>query len=193
MPLPAMDRVLNILPPHLGDPTVAGVGSPYEVSMLEVAGAFGATAERKAILTGLLDLRALLRSEGALGFQLLAGSFVEDIEKSEGRPPNDVDVATIYQSTVLGFEQSLRAKHPFFGDQAALKARFRSDHYFVDLALHPRITFEFLRYWLGLFTHRRGDATYRYGVWKGILRVELSADDSDDQQCRQLLRGGPTP
>lgn len=188
-----MDRTLHILPPHLGDPAVPGAGSPYPVSIVEFTHAFVATPERKAIMEGFLDLRSLLRSEGVLGFQLLAGSFVENIEGSENRAPNDIDVATVYQSTVLNFEQQFVSRYPIFQDQDALKAQYRTDHYFVDLALHPTVTFEFLRYWLGLFTHRRGDATYRYGLWKGIARVELTQNDGEDQQVRQLLQGGTTP
>lgn len=193
MTLPAIDRVLHILPPHLGDPAQQGGNSPYPVSMLEFAQAFATTPDRVVILTGLLDLRAILRAEGVLGFQLLAGSFVENIEALEGRPPRDIDVATMYQSTVPGFERQVIDRQPVFGDRGALKAQYRTDHFFVDLALHPAITFEFLRYWLGLFTHRRGDATYRYGLWKGIVRAELSQDDSEDVLTRQFLQGGAAP
>jgi hypothetical protein len=63
--------------------------------MSEVVLRYGVTAERAAILTGLLDYRAALRNVGIMdGFQWLDGSFVEDVEAIRSRPPSDIDVVT---------------------------------------------------------------------------------------------------
>ncbi len=100
-----MDRQTLHIQPPLGDPAVLGAGSQYPISIVEFTHAFVTTPERRAIMESFLDLKSLLRSEGVLGFQVIAGSFVENIETSEKRQPNDIDVATIYQFTVRGFEQ----------------------------------------------------------------------------------------
>lgn len=82
----------GVLPPHTGDPRVRTDMSPYPVAMLEVVKRFGISAERRVILAGLLQMRADMRAAGIAGFQWLDGSFCQDIEAQEGRPPGDIDV-----------------------------------------------------------------------------------------------------
>jgi hypothetical protein len=52
MPIPAFDGILNVLPPHLGDPRNPADHSPYPCTRLELCGRFGTSAERRTILTG---------------------------------------------------------------------------------------------------------------------------------------------
>lgn len=61
-------------------------------------------------------------------------------------------------------------------DRGELKRNFRLDALFIDLAGHPEVIVEVTRYYMGLFSHRRGD-----GLWKGMLKVRLdnAADDAD--------------
>src|SRR3546814_8995494 len=69
--------------------------SPYSTSMTEIVSRFATSAERVAILRGLLDFRARLAGIDIVqGFQWIDGSFVEDCETVRQRPPLDVDVVT---------------------------------------------------------------------------------------------------
>jgi hypothetical protein len=84
-------------PQHLGDPTDPGQISPYPCTILEVCQRFATSPDRVSILDGLLKLRALLIGQGlTAATQWLSGSFVEDIESLEARPPHDIDVVTWY-------------------------------------------------------------------------------------------------
>jgi hypothetical protein len=62
-------------------------GSPYVTDLCTVVNTLGTTAERRALISGLLDYREALRAVGVTsGFQLLDGSFTEECEKLRGRP-----------------------------------------------------------------------------------------------------------
>lgn len=95
-PIPAFDHNL-VLPPHRGDPRLRGDLSPYACTTVDLCERFANSPERGAILKGLLAFRKRLRGEGLkAGYQWLDGSFLEDIETSESRPPNDLDLLTVY-------------------------------------------------------------------------------------------------
>ena len=73
-------------------------------------------------------------------------------------------------------------------DRDATKNRFRVDHILVPLASTPdriadakRLVDE-VRYWFGLFSHRRSD-----DVWKGMLQLALDTG-TDDQQAADSIR-----
>jgi hypothetical protein len=76
MPIPVFDTILNILPPHLGNPTDISHLSPYGCTVNEVCDRFATSPARKAILEGFLNLRVECYSRGIRGFQWLAGSFL---------------------------------------------------------------------------------------------------------------------
>ena len=95
-PIPAFDHNL-VLPPHLGEPTQPDHFSPYPCTTLQLCERLATTPERRRILGRILDFRERLQTEGLLtGFQWLDGSFLEDIEQRDGRPPRDLDVVTVY-------------------------------------------------------------------------------------------------
>jgi hypothetical protein len=174
MPVPTFDHNL-VLPPHLGDPTNSSELSPYPCTTLELCLQLGTSPERRTILRQFLDFRERLTNEGlTIGFQWLDGSFLEDIEAREGRPPRDLDVVTIYWGYDIPFQLQLVAKLPEFADPRLAKANFSLDHYPFDASFSPENTVEWTRYWISLFSHNR------LAVWKGMLRVELgtAADDS---------------
>ena len=167
----------GVLPPFIGgNPTVQASVSPYEVTATELVGRFATTPERKGILNGLLTYRTQLLAVGIdKGFQWLNGSFVEDIEAIEGRPPGDVDVVTFARRPTVAVSQNawiafFRSNLPIF-DPGALKATLKCDAYYVDLDMRPDLTVSTTGYWYGLFAHRRT------GVWKGMLRLPLISDD----------------
>ena len=179
-PIPAFDPNL-VLPPHLGDPTRPDHMSPYPCTTLDLCVRFGTTLERREILSKFLDFRDRLRGQGlANGFQWLDGSFLEDVEARDGRPPRDLDVVTFYWGYDLAFQRALVAAMPEFADPRLSKARYSLDHYAVDAGHEPAATVEYSRYWVLLFSHNR------LGVWKGILKVELNTP-TEDLDARQHL------
>jgi len=185
MPIPAFDHNL-VLPPHLGDPRNPSELSPYPCTTVELCKQLGTSPERRRILELLLDFRERLTSERLTnGFQWLDGSFLEDIEKRENRPPKDLDVVTIYWGYDIAFQQQLMAKLPEFADPMLAKANFSLDHYPVDVSYHPETTVETSRYWISLFSHNR------LAVWKGMLRVELNTVADDLASRAELAKATP--
>ena len=179
-PIPVFDHNL-VLPPHLGDPVDRGQLSPYPCTTLDLCQRLGTTPERRAILGKFLDFRERLRNEGLTnGFQWLDGSFLEDIETKESRPPRDIDVVTVYWGYDLPFQAQLLADFPEVANPALSKANFSVDHYPFDAGFDPAVTLEWTRYWILFFSHDR------LGVWKGMLRIELDTP-ADDAAARQEI------
>ena len=110
---------------------------------LTFVGNLGTSPERKAILGGFLDFRDRLRSEGMIqGFQWLDGSFLENIEVMESRPPKDLDVVTFFWGYDFPFQVQLSAVFPEFANPTLAKASFSLDHYPVDAGYSPAFTVE---------------------------------------------------
>ncbi|GEP93654.1 hypothetical protein CTE07_52990 [Chitinophaga terrae (ex Kim and Jung 2007)] len=114
------------------------------------------------------------------GFQLVDGSFVEDIEKLEGRAPNDVDLLTFYHSIPIPVQKQILQSFPEFSSPREAKLAYKVDHYAIDYGCNPDFCFEVTRYWMQLFTHNRN------GIWKGIIRLPLNTP-IDDQQALTFL------
>jgi hypothetical protein len=106
----------------------------------------------------------------------LDGSFVEDIEGRAGRPPNDIDVVTFVHPPAgmdkPAINQMMRSRPDLF-DHATCKQGFHCDTSIVNLTVSPEWLVTQVRYWYGLYSHRRGDA-----LWKGLLQLPLDSDDS---------------
>lgn len=175
MPIPAFDHNL-VIPPHLGNPALGSqLVSPYPATTVELVQRFATSKQRQDILMGLLNFRERLQSLGLLsGFQWLDGSFLEDIESQEGRPPRDLDIITFYWGYDNAFQQQLVQQLPEFRDRNLAKQSFFLDHFGFDTGIHPYATIEITRYWVQLFTHNRNR------VWKGMVKIELNtpADDA---------------
>ena len=185
MPIPAFDHNL-VLPPHLGDPRNPSELSPYPCTTVELCKQLGTSPERRRILELFLDFRERLTIERLTnGFQWLDGSFLEDIEKRESRPPKDLDVVTIYWGYDIAFQSNLMAKFPEFADPMLSKANFSLDHYPFDASYSPETTVESSRYWISLFSHNR------LAVWKGMLRVELNTVADDLASRAELAKATP--
>ncbi len=182
--IPAFDHNL-VLPPHLGSPTEFSQLSPYGADMLEFCQHFGTSPERIEILEQFLRFRETLRDFGLLnGYQWLDGSFVENIEQQEMRPPRDLDVVTIYWGYDTAFQQDLLGNFPEFADPVMAKQNYKVDHYPFDAGIEPTATVELSRYWTQLFSHNRN------GVWKGMVAVGLDTvkDDSAALAYLQTLK-----
>ena len=184
MPIPRFDAN-SVLPPHLGDPCEPTQLSPYPCTPLELCQRFATSPERRQILDGLLRFRELLGQAGfASGFQGLDGSFLEDVEARESRPPADLDVVTFFMSPDPAFASKVAAKFPILTDPKSVKSQYKLDHSFVNMAYNPINTVEQTRYWFGLFSHRRD------GIWKGMLRMDLNTTP-DDANAGNYLRSLP--
>lgn len=174
MPIPAFDHNL-VLPPHLGNPAIPTDLSPYDANSVEFVQRFATSPERVRILTGFFNFRVELQNRGLTnGFQWLDGSFLEDIEAQEGRPPNDLDLVTVYWGYDPAFQQNLAQQLPEFANPVLSKQNYFIDHYPFDAGHDPITTVEYTRYWVQLFTHNRNR------VWKGMIKIPLNtlADDS---------------
>ncbi|MCX7386615.1 MAG: hypothetical protein NTX48_08120 [Planctomycetales bacterium] len=183
--IPKFDHNL-VLPPHLGDPTLANHLSPYQCTTLDLCERLGTTPERRRILGGFLSFRERLQTEGLMtGFQWLDGSFLEDIELRDGRPPRDLDVVTVYWGYDLAFQTALLSKFPEVANPVLAKAKYSLDHYPFDAGYRPEVTLEKTRYWISLFSHNRS------GVWKGMLRIQLNTPAEDAAARQELAKVAP--
>ena len=184
-PIPKFDHNL-VLPPHLGDPTLPNHLSPYPCTTLDLCERLGTTPERRRILGGFLSFRERLQTEGLMtGFQWLDGSFLEDIELRDGRPPRDLDVVTVYWGYDLAFQTALLSKFPEVANPVLAKAKYSLDHYPFDAGYRPEVTLEKTRYWISLFSHNRS------GVWKGMLRIQLNTPAEDAAARQELAKVAP--
>ena len=176
----------GVLPPYVGpDPAqIAGV-SPYETTLSELVTRFGTSPERREILRGYLAHRRMLLGYGINGVQWLDGSFVEDVESTQSRSPNDVDVVTFFARPPNLADQNswaafLGANQTVFMPPLA-KAHFKTDPYFVDVSFGPLFVIDQAAYWSGLFSHQRVTS-----LWKGLVKVWLDPQ-RDDVNALQLL------
>lgn len=179
------------LPPFVGQWPAAPLGfSPYQATVAEVVAAFGTSPQRRMLLVGFVDLRAQLRNLGfTIQSQWLDGSFVEEIEASEARSPNDIDVVSFLERPALakGDAQvaaiaaaNLQIFHP-----GQSKAQFGCDHYVMDM--DAGLSVENLCYWNALFSHRRN------GMWKGYVSVADEGAAVDQAIRTALLHAGVGP
>lgn len=166
----------NVIPPHLGNPALMTDLSPYSCNTLELCQKLATTKERVEILKGLILFRQKMTQNAIIdGFQWLDGSFIENIEITEKRPPRDLDLVTFFGGLSIEEQQAKREDFIEFFNPSLAKDNYKLDHYAVDYCYRPDVTVEMTRYWIQLFTHNR------LGVWKGILRLELNTTDIDKE------------
>jgi hypothetical protein len=186
MPIPAF-TLNGTLPPYVGPDGPGGTSedlSPYAVTAMEVVTTLGHTEQRKKILLSWLRHRAALKKIGFhRGFQWLDGSFVED------KNPQDLDVVTFLhrpQGAQDRFElNKLLQKNLHLFGRVEVKSGYMLDFFPIDLDGSAETLVNLTRYWLALFSHRRGD-----DLWKGMLQVRLE-DLSDSTAALAAL--GPDP
>lgn len=178
--IPDFDHNL-VIPPHMGNPTDRNQLSPYPCSSLDLCQRFATTPERIVILRGFLNFREKLCEAGlTTGFQWLDGSFLEDIETQESRPPADLDLVTVYWGYDLAFQTNLSRTFPEFANFTQSKATYKLDHYPFDAGYSPEKAVEYSRYWTTLFSHNRQN------VWKGMLKIDLNTPGEDSQAKQHL-------
>lgn len=162
--------------------------SPYPVELITLIDRFATSPERVAILNGLLAFRSALHKAGVVsGFQWLDGSFLEQIEILENRPPRDMDVVTFLEIPAGYNQLTLAQQHSNLFDQAHLKTHYSMDAYFAVLGQPTNeMQVKNITYWYSMWSHRRD------GLWKGFIQVDLHP--SQDAQAQTLLTtyGGVT-
>jgi hypothetical protein len=166
----------NVLPPYVGaDSTAAAQTSPYVVSFDEFARRLATSPERAKLLLGMFEYRKSIRALGFVkGFQWIDGSFAEDVEKSQGRAPNDIDLITFtYQPNGFDNEQvnKVMVDNPDIFDRSRAKYKFGCDTFIGPLGLSPESLVKRTAYYFQLFSHRKDDQ-----VWKGFIQIPLEAD-----------------
>jgi hypothetical protein len=158
----------------LGSPRKREDLSPYHCTTLELCKVFANSKHRVEILKGLLAFREKITSHGILkGFQWIDGSFTENIELTENRPPNDLDLVTFFEGINQELVEKIQTNFEAFLKPQVSKNEYKLDHYPFDYTYKPDVTVEYTRYWIQLFTHNRK------GIWKGILRLELNTPKID--------------
>jgi hypothetical protein len=112
----------------------------------------------------------------------LDGSFLEDVEHTEHRTPNDIDVVTFYQLP-LGQTQAglMRAAPSLFGDLSGVKTQYFVDGYFVHLGMNAMRLVHRSAYWYSVWSHRRNQ------LWKGFVQIDLSP--AEDASASAILAG----
>jgi hypothetical protein len=173
----------QVLPPIDASDPVAIFRSPYEVSIDDFATRFATSLERCAILQGYLTFRSELRAVGVTdGFQWVDGSFTENVEVLEGRPPGDIDVVTFINDP----NDNALALPPTHHDQKWLKQNRKVDHYWVELTLAPATLVQLSAYWYSMWSHRRT------AQWKGFLKIILDDPAGDAAAIAHVTHVGQT-
>lgn len=179
-PIPDFDHNL-VIPPHRGNPARPEQLSPYDCNTLEMCQKFATTKQRVELLKSFLAFRKRIYDNGVrMGYQWIDGSFLENVELRDRRPPNDIDVVTVFWGYSDDFLIQLKKSFPEFCLSKLAKERFKVDHFPFDAGASPELTLEQTRYWILLFSHNR------LGVWKGMLKIKLDTA-TDDAEAESYL------
>ena len=189
----------GILPPFRVSPAHRAGCSPYECSIEVLVTRFldepdgNQNPKRRDLLIGLLNYRTALRTLGFSGFQCLSGSFVEQVESIRGCVHNDIDAVSYLHPPFNDGVDSLTQLLNWLIDRKLLGKKARAE-YGVDgyVVILNKFGLEFVveetHYWYGLFTHQKLSLK-----WKGIPRVELTVNESEDAAARQIVEEWRSP
>ncbi len=167
----------GVLPPVNALQPTSTERSPYVVSLTDFVLRFGQTAARLLVLDGFLRYRAALSAAGFVnGFQWLDGSFLEHIEITESRSPNDIDVVTFFRMPPGLSQRDLQARAPEVIPVDAiskrkLKDKYSVDAYLVPLEVSPERLTQRSAYWYSVWSHRRNH------TWKGFVQIDLAPNE----------------
>lgn len=86
---------IGVIPPMDMEHPTSAYRSPYKTDILKFVERYATSPQRIEILLGFIKFRKEINKTGLTdGFQWIDGSFIEDVELIEKRPPNDIDVVT---------------------------------------------------------------------------------------------------
>ncbi|MGF6561476.1 DUF6932 family protein [Erwinia aphidicola] len=162
---------MGVIPPvDESDPTSHN-RSPYQIDIIRFTAMFALTPARVKILQGFLEFRKALYAVGMnSGFQWLDGSFSENVELIENRPPNDIDVVTFYKRDEGVTDDLIVSRNPALFDHDHVKSTYFVDSYFQPLQIEGGLLVSGTVYWYSMWSHKRDRS------WKGFLNVPLSPD-----------------
>nr|WP_321466421.1 hypothetical protein [uncultured Desulfobulbus sp.] len=182
----------GVIPPFLPTLPHGSPGSlaPYTVLLVNLVERFATSSERIEILNGFLRYRLELKKIGIRrGFQWIDGSFVENVETTRQRPPKDIDIVTFADrpDSIANDQQwvDLFNTNKRLFDPPATKDDYQCDAYYIDLGLPAQVIVNRTSYWHGLFSHQRESF-----LWKGMLKVSLSDDETECFDILDTLVGG---
>lgn len=174
---------IGVIPPMDMEHPTSAYRSPYKTNILKIVERYATSPQRIAILLGFIKFRNEINKAGLTdGFQWIDGSFIEDVELIEKRPPNDIDVVTFFNLAPNETQQDVVMRNPnlFMPDMGKWrKQEFKVDSYFQSLGVSKEQLVERTVYWYSMWSHRR-DLT-----WKGFLQIPLDA--TLDQQALIIL------
>ncbi|MEY2341912.1 hypothetical protein AB4090_07350 [Acidithiobacillus sp. IBUN Pt1247-S3] len=178
--IPAWNNA-GVLPPvRPSSPGNSEDRSPYFVELTTLVDRFAMSPERIVIFDGLLRFRADIHRAGIVsGFQWLDGSFLEQVELLEGRPPRDMDVVSFVDLSGVD-QRALVREHSTLFDHQQAKDCYSVDAYFFQVG--GRLDADSIKrvaYWYSMWSHRRD------GLWKGFVQIEL--DPAQDADARAVL------
>lgn len=177
----------GLLPPVNSPDGTSADRSPYRVSLTDLVLRFSTSSKRQEILDGFLHYREELHVLGFIqGFQWLDGSFLEEVETLEGRPPNDVDVVTFYDLPQDQTQADLLKANADLFNHEKVKKQFLVDGYLVQRTGNDIDgLIEYTTYWYSMWSHRRNQ------VWRGYLQVDLSPgeDETAKANLEKIMRG----
>lgn len=175
----------GVLPPiYPGAQGVSPARAPYQTSLSEFIRHYATSVERINIMKGFCEYRKCLHALGIRnGFQWINGSFAENIEMLENRPPNDIDVVTFFELPDGATQQSLvEANKTLFCDHDAIKRNYKVDGYWVVIDhINVELLIKKSVYWYSLWSHRR---TLE---WKGFLEIPLIDAELNDETIDVVL------
>ncbi len=99
---------------------------------------------------------------------------MQEVEETEDRPPNDIDVVTYIAIPEGTTQRSLMDQAPYLFLSRLSKVRFRVDAYvlpFLGQSLGAE-HIERVTYWYSMWSHTREENT-----WKGFLLTALGPND----------------
>ncbi|BBS32334.1 MULTISPECIES: DUF6932 family protein [Enterobacteriaceae] len=160
---------MGVIPPiDEADPT-SHARSPYVMDIVNFVNMFALTATRRKILKGFLAYRSCLSQVGLTdGFQWVDGSFTENIELTERRAPNDVDVVTFFKFLPGDDDSSVINRNPDLFDHEYVKKNYLVDSYYEGLDAPGHYLVDRTVYWYSMWAHKRDLS------WKGFIQIPLN-------------------
>ncbi|MBL1148258.1 MAG: hypothetical protein HND56_01485 [Pseudomonadota bacterium] len=183
----------GLIPPFLGEDATT-IQSPYKTTIQDLVTCFAISAERISILIGFLELRKVLNKCGINnGFMWVDGSFCENIELIQNRPPNDIDIIAFLHlpDEYVNNSNELLTNlldnglvvldvdgNPTLAD---LKEKYHCDFYTQELNSPPEMLIDRASYWVQLFSHQR--KTHQR---KGMLQVPILREENEETLLKIL-------
>ncbi len=175
---------IGVLPPMDMEHPTSAHRSPYKTDIIKLVEHYATSVHRREILLGFINFRSELYKVGLNdGFQWIDGSFIENIELIEKRPPNDIDIVTFFIVAKNETQNDVVTRNPdlFLPHMGKWrKQAFKVDSYFQSLEVSMEQLVERTVYWYSMWSHRRDLA------WKGFLQIPLDA--TLDQQALNILK-----